>query len=56
MSNEVIMNSPNGIVVIDYDLKIQDINRKGMELWGIDDSCKGNNPWITSIPRTLSSR
>ena len=43
MSNEVIMNSPNGIVVIDYDLKIQDINRKGMELWGIDDSCKGNN-------------
>lgn len=43
MSNEVIMNSPNGIVVIDYDLKIQDINCKGMELWGIDDSCKGNN-------------
>jgi len=35
MSYEIIQNSPNGIIVIDSDLKIVDINSKALELRGI---------------------
>lgn len=35
MSNEIIQNSPNGIVVIDKDFNIIDINNKAKKLLGI---------------------
>ena len=35
MSYEIIQNSPNGIIVIDNELKIVDINSKALELRGI---------------------
>ena len=37
LSFEVIQNSPEGIIVLDSDLNILEINNKGMELLGIDD-------------------
>ena len=37
MSYEVMQNSPNGIVTVDFDLKIQQINPAAAKLWGIDD-------------------
>ena len=37
LSYEIIQNSPNGIVLLDSDFYIQDINIKGRELLGIDD-------------------
>ena len=37
MSYEIIHNSPEGIVVLDKDLNILDINNKAMELLGVDD-------------------
>lgn len=38
MSYEIIQNSPEGIVVLDQDLKIVEINNKAKELLGISDS------------------
>ena len=38
MSYEIIQNSPNGIILLDKDFKIQEINRRAKELWGITDS------------------
>lgn len=35
MSYEIIQNSPNGIIVIDNELKIVDINAKALELAGV---------------------
>ncbi len=44
MSYEIIKNSPNGIVVVDYDFKILDMNVKAQELWGVKDKrVKGND-------------
>ena len=44
MSYEIIQNSPNGIVLIDNDLKIIEINGKAISLLGIEDhSAQGNN-------------
>ena len=37
LSFEVIQNSPEGIIVLDSDLNILEINNKGRELLGIDD-------------------
>lgn len=37
MSYEIIQNSPNGIVLLGYDLKIFEINKKAKEIWGISD-------------------
>ncbi len=37
MSFEIIQNSPNGIILLDKEFKIQEINRKAKELWGITD-------------------
>lgn len=37
MSYEVMQNSPNGIVTVDFDLKIQQINPAAAKLWGIED-------------------
>lgn len=37
MSYEIIQNSPNGIAIVDGDLKLVDINLKAMELWGIEE-------------------
>ncbi len=37
LSYEIIQNSPNGIILLDSDFYIQDINRKGRELLGIND-------------------
>lgn len=45
MSNEIIQNSPNGIVVIDKDFNIIDINNKAKNLLGI----KKFKPKETSI-------
>jgi len=43
MSYEIIQNSPNGIIVVDSDLKIVDINNKALELRGIiGENVKGN--------------
>ncbi len=41
MSYEIIHNSPDGIIVIDQDICIMDINSKGRELLGITTDCKG---------------
>lgn len=38
MSYEIIQNSPNGIILLDKDFKIQEINRRARELWGITDA------------------
>lgn len=38
LSYEIIQHSPNGIVLLDSDFYIQDINNKGRELLGINDS------------------
>lgn len=45
MSYEIIHNSPNGIVLLDGDYRILDINAKARELYGIDAqvSLKGEN-------------
>ncbi|MPM24108.1 hypothetical protein SDC9_70589 [bioreactor metagenome] len=44
MSYEIIQNSPNGILLIDNDLKIIEINHKALSLLGIEDSAvKGCN-------------
>ena len=37
LSYEIIQNSPNGIILLDSDFYIQDINDKGRELLGIND-------------------
>ena len=37
LSYEIIQNSPNGIILLDSDFYIQDINNKGRELLGIND-------------------
>ena len=34
MSYEIIQNSPNGIIVVDNELKIVDINAKALSLIG----------------------
>lgn len=36
-SYEIIRNSPNGIALMDYDLKLQDMNNKAKEIWGVND-------------------
>lgn len=36
MSFEVIQNSPNGIVLLDRDLNIVEINAKAAEIWGVN--------------------
>lgn len=38
MSYEIIKNSPNGIVVIDYDYKVQDMNARAKEFWGVTET------------------
>ena len=37
LSFEIIQNSPEGIIVLDSDLNVLEINNKGRELLGIDD-------------------
>lgn len=37
MSFEVIQNSPNGIVLLDKDLNIVEINAKAADIWGIKE-------------------
>ncbi|MDR3317857.1 MAG: PAS domain S-box protein [Clostridiales bacterium] len=37
MSYEIIQNSPNGIMLLDGDFHITEINAKAMELFGIDE-------------------
>lgn len=37
MSNVIIENSPNGLIVCDADLKISEINRMAQSLTGVDD-------------------
>ncbi len=37
LSFEIIQNSPEGIIVLDADMNILEINNKGRELLGIDD-------------------
>lgn len=41
MSYEVIQNSPNGIVLVDNDLKIAEINRRALELLGLTGNVRG---------------
>lgn len=45
MSYEIIHNSPNGIVLLDGEYRIVDINMKARELYGIDEraSLRGEN-------------
>ena len=45
-SVEVIQNSPEGIVVLDPDMNILEINRRGRELLGIDDPNAKGHPAI----------
>lgn len=46
MSYEIIQNSPEGIVVLDRDMNIMDINSKAKELYGIQDSNVKGRPAI----------
>lgn len=41
MSYEVIQNSPNGIVLVDNDLKIAEINQRALDLLGLSGNVKG---------------
>lgn len=45
-SVEVIQNSPEGIVVLDTDMNILEINRRGRELLGIEDPNAKGHPAI----------
>ena len=45
-SVEVIQNSPEGIVVLDPDMNILEINRRGRELLGIEDPNAKGHPAI----------
>ncbi|MEG1519393.1 MAG: [Fe-Fe] hydrogenase large subunit C-terminal domain-containing protein [Clostridia bacterium] len=38
MSYEIIRNSPNGIAVIDYEFKVQDMNARAKEFWGVTET------------------
>jgi len=46
LSFEIIQNSPEGIIVLDADMRIQEINNKGRELLGIDDPNAKGRPAI----------
>jgi PAS domain S-box len=50
MSYEVIHNSPEGIIVVDEDLNIMDVNAKGIELLGIMDSTFKGRPVVDFFP------
>lgn len=41
MSYEIIHNSSNGIVIIDSDLNVVDMNKKAMEMLGVKGNVKG---------------
>lgn len=43
MSYEIIQNSPNGIIVVDFDLKIIEVSKKARELFGISGDVKGRD-------------
>ena len=43
MSYEIIQNSPNGIIVVDFDLKIIEVSKKARELFGILGDVKGRD-------------
>ncbi len=46
LSYEIIQNSPEGIIVLDSDMNIVDLNSKGRELLGIDDPNAKGRPAI----------
>ncbi|MCR5013812.1 MAG: PAS domain-containing protein [Bacteroidales bacterium] len=46
LSFEVIQNSPEGIIVLDSDMNILEINNKGRELLGIDDPTAKGRPAV----------
>lgn len=39
MSYEIIQNSPNGIIILDNDYKILELNQKAKRMLGIDVAC-----------------
>ena len=43
MSYEIIQNSPNGIIVVDFDLKIIEVSKKARDLFGISGDVKGRD-------------
>ncbi len=43
LSYEIIKNSPNGIIVVDFDLKAQEMNSSAMALWGVKNFVKGED-------------
>ncbi|MGN1097053.1 MAG: (Fe-S)-binding protein, partial [Christensenellales bacterium] len=43
MSYEIIQNSPNGIIVVDFDLKIIEVSKKARELFNISGDVKGRD-------------
>ena len=46
LSFEIIQNSPEGIIVLDSELNIMEINNKGRELLGIDDPNAKGRPAV----------
>lgn len=46
MSYEIIHNSPNGIMVVDYDLNIIDMNKKAMDMLGINKKSVKGEPLV----------
>ena len=46
MSYEIIHNSPNGIMVVDYDLNIIDINKKCIDMIGITKKSVKGEPLV----------
>ena len=43
MSYEIIQNSPNGIIVVDFDLKIIEVSKKARDLFNISGDVKGRD-------------
>ena len=41
ISNEIIANSPNGIIVVNNELKVVEINNKAKKLYGIEGDVRG---------------
>lgn len=50
LSFEIIQNSPEGIIVLDSDLVVQEINNKGRELLGIDEGNVKGRPAVDFFP------
>lgn len=52
MSYEIINNSPNGIIVIDKDMNVTEINNKAKSIFGIEDQIVKGRPAVDFFDTT----